>query len=182
MKELEQTSLLVEGLTSYPKALAALNEFARLVTSTIQDVVEEELPSLSKALHVDLKREELGDYVRPNRLAIPNPKDAILGARIDRIGKSGWGLYFYLWWSKGTAMLCVSGWLRDASIADTIFAEFQNIAPKGAIVLDAGHELYISRRVPPDKPDQFPSVMRELTQEFSNLWTKVGGLEKFLKA
>lgn len=46
MKELEEPSLLVEGLTSYPKALAALNEFARLVTSTIQDVVEQELPSL----------------------------------------------------------------------------------------------------------------------------------------
>jgi hypothetical protein len=57
-----------------------------------------------------------------------------------------------------------------------------NKALKGAIVLDAGHELYISRRLPPDKPDQFPSVMRELTQEFSNLWTKVGGLEKFLRA
>ena len=27
-------------------------------------------------------------------------------------------------------MLCVSGWLRDASIADTIFAEFQNVAQK----------------------------------------------------
>lgn len=181
MKALEQTSLLVEGLTSYPKALAALNEFARLVTSAIQDVVEEELPSLSRALHVGLKSEELSDYVRPNRLALPNPKDAILGTRIDRIGESGWGLYFYLWWSKGTAMLCVSGWLRDASIAASIFAEFQKTAPKCAVVLDSGRELYISRKLSPDKPDQFPSTMRELIQEFSNLWAKVGGIQKFLR-
>ena len=182
MKETEQTSLLVEGLVSYPKALAALNEFARLVTSTIQDVVDQELPSLSKALHVDLKPEELSDYVRPNRLAIPNPKDAILGARIDRIGKSGWGLYFYLWWSKGTAMLSASAWVRDASIAESIFAAIQSVAPDGTIKLDAGRELYISRRLPHDNPDQLSSVMRELTQEFSNLWTKVGGVGKFLKA
>jgi hypothetical protein len=79
-------------------------------------------------------------------------------------------------------MLCVSGWLRDARIADIIFAEFQNVAPKGAIVLDAGHELHISRRLPSDNPEQFPSLMRELTQEFSSLWAKVGGLERFLKA
>src|ERR1017187_8330798 len=116
MKEVEQTSLLVEGLTSYPKALAAINEFARLITSTIQDVVEQELASLSKALHVDLKREELGDFVRPNRLTIPNPKDTMLGTKIDRIGESGWGLYFCLWWSRGPATLYVSLWLRDASI------------------------------------------------------------------
>jgi len=48
MKELEQTSLLVEGLTSYPKALAALNEFATLGYVYDSDVVEQELPSLSK--------------------------------------------------------------------------------------------------------------------------------------
>ena len=181
MKELEQTSLLVEGLTSYPKALAALNEFARLVTSTIQDVVEEELPSLSKALHVDLKREELTPFVKPNKVTAPNPEDIMLGARIDRIGQSGWGLYFCLWWSRGLATLYVSVWLRDASIADAILAAFQNAASNTAIEF-AGHEPYISRRLPPDNPDQFPSIMRELTQEFSNLWTEVGGLEKFLKA
>jgi hypothetical protein len=180
MKEFEQTNLLVEGLTSYPKALAALNEFVRLVTSAIQDVVEQELENLSQALQIELRREELGEYVRPNRLAIPNPKHTTLGARIERITESGWGLYFFLWWSKGTVTSCVSIWLRDANIAETIYAEFHKTVGKCAIQIDAGRELYLARQLQPDKPDEFSMVMQELTQDFSNLWKQIGGFEKFI--
>jgi hypothetical protein len=38
-----KTSLVNEGVKSYPKALGAMNEFIRLVISKIQEVVTEEL-------------------------------------------------------------------------------------------------------------------------------------------
>lgn len=97
MTETKETDLLSEGLKSYPKALAALNEFVRLVVSNIQEDVIKDLDDISKAIGVTLPEDEVGEYVRPNKLASFNSKDALLGARIDRIAMSGWGLYFYLW-------------------------------------------------------------------------------------
>lgn len=182
MTEVKETSLLMEGMRSYPKALAALNEFARLVISTIRDVTLEELAGLSAAMCLDLSQDELGDYVSPNRLAISSPKDAILGVRIDRIVKSGWGLYSYLWWSKGETKLCVSIWLRDATLAESVFAAFKKLPPATSVDLDSGHEVYVSRALAPADADEIPIILRELTQKFSSLWTNAGGLEKFLKA
>jgi hypothetical protein len=40
--------LLAEGMKSYPKALAALNEFVRLVVSSIREIVIKDLNDLSK--------------------------------------------------------------------------------------------------------------------------------------
>jgi len=182
MTEVKETSLLVEGMRSYPKTLAALNEFGRLVISTIRDITVEELGSVSNAMHLDRKEDELADYVRPNRLAIPNPKDAILGVKIDRIGKSGWGLYFYLWWSKGETKLGVSLWLRDGTVAESVFTVLNKLSSTTAVELDAGHEVYVSRTLAAGNPDQLPIGLRELIQEFSDLWSKAEGLEKFLKA
>jgi hypothetical protein len=180
--ESKETSLLEEGLRSYPKALGALNEFARSITSTIREVTIQELGSLASAIRLDLRTDEVGDYVRPNRLAIPNPKDPILGARIDRIGKSGWGLYFYLWWSKSVAKLSVSVWLRDSDTAESVFSAVRDLSSTPRVELWAGHELSISQTLLFDDAEQrLASMMRDLINEFSALWTKAGGLERFLK-
>ena len=131
---------------------------------------------------LDLKRDEVGDYVRPNRLAIPDPKDPVLGARIDRIGKSGWGLYFYLWWTKGGTHLSVSVWLRTGTAAESAFSALRDMPSASRLELDAGHELSVSKTVQPeDAEQQMPVILRELIREFSALWTEAGGFEKFLK-
>ena len=108
MAEAKETGLLVEGMKSYPRALAAMNEFWRLVVSSIRKVVIEDLDNLSSAIGVRLAEGEVGDYVRPNKLTAFDPEDAVLGVRIDRREKSGWGLYFFLWWSKDQPKLGVS--------------------------------------------------------------------------
>jgi len=180
MTEAKETGLLAEGMKSYPKALGALNEFVRLVVSTIREVVIDDLDNLSTAIGVNLSEDEVGDYVRPNRLAISNPKDAYLGVKIDRIGESGWGLYFYLWWERGQPMLAVSIWLRDSNVAQSIVTAFKKLAAS-RVELGAGCEVYISRVLAPDKADQLRVILSEMDQEFSQLWTKAGGLEKFLK-
>jgi hypothetical protein len=181
MTEVKETSLLAEGLRSYPKALGALNEFARSITSTIREVAIQELGSLSSAMHLDLKPDEVGDYVRPNRLAIPNPKDPILGARIDRIGKSGWGIYYYLWWAKGVTNLSVSVWLRDSGTAESVFSVVRDLSSTTRVELYAGHEVCISQILPPDDAEQqLTVIMRELIKEFSTLWVKASGLDRFL--
>ena len=82
MTETKQTGLLVEGMKSYPKALGALNEFGRLVVSTIREVVIEDLDNLASAIGISLREDEVGDYVRPNRLAMSNPKDAVQGREL----------------------------------------------------------------------------------------------------
>jgi hypothetical protein len=162
MTETKQTGLLVEGMKSYPKALGALNEFGRLVVSTIREVVIEDLDNLASAIGISLREDEVGDYVRPNRLAMSNPKDAVLGTRIDRIGQSGWGLYSYLYWSKGQPKLSVSIWLRDSTVAQSIVTAFKKLSPTTPVELDAGREVYISRALASDNPDQLPVVLRAL--------------------
>ena len=181
MTETKETGLLVEGMKSYPKALGALNEFGRLVVSTIREVVIEDLDDLSTAMGVNLPDDDVSGYVRPNRLANSNPKDAILGAVIDRIGTLGWGLYFYLCWSKGQPKLCVCIWLKDSNIALSIITAFKKLSSAIPVELDAGHEVYISQVIAPDDADQLPVVLRKLDREFSELWKKAGGLGKFLK-
>ena len=58
------------------------------------------------------------------------------------------------------------------------FRKLSSITP---VELDGGREVYISRVIAPDKADQLPVILRELDQEFSELWTKAGGLGNFLK-
>ena len=65
MTETKETGLLVEGMKSYPKALGALNEFGRLVVSTIREVVIEDLDDLSTAMGVNLPDDDVSGYVRP---------------------------------------------------------------------------------------------------------------------
>src|ERR1700733_1522918 len=100
MTVVKETSLLIEGMRSYPKALGALNEFGRLVHSTIREAVVEELGSLSTAVGLRLTENDLGDYVRPSRLGSFDPKNVSVGVKVDRMAGSGWSLYFVLFWSK----------------------------------------------------------------------------------
>lgn len=181
MAEAKETGLLVEGMKSYPRALAAMNEFWRLVVSNIRKVVIEDLDNLSSAIGVRLAEDEVGDYVRPSKLTAFDPEDAALGVRIDKIGKSGWGLYFYLWWSKDQPNLSVSIWLKDSDIAQSMVKAFKKFSPTTRLELGGGREVYISRVIEPNKADQLPVILRELDQEFSKLWKKSGGLHTFLK-
>ena len=180
MTQVGETSLLSEGVKSYPKALGAVNEFIRLVVSTIRDAALEELEDLSAAMGSELKEDELVEYVRPKSLGNLDPKHISLGVKVDRIGSSGWGLYFVLYWLKGEPSLSVSIWLKDTEMAGNIFTAFKK-TPKNEISLDARHELYVSRAVAPDDVEQIPVILRELTEGFSDHWKKAGGLQKFLK-
>jgi len=180
MTVVKETSLLIEGITSYPKALGALNEFGRLVISTIREAVVEELGSLSTAVGLRLTENDLGDYLRPNRLGSFDPKNVSVGVKVDRISESGWSLYFVLFWSKGGASLSVSIWLKDGDVAKSAFTAFQKGPSKG-ILLDAGREIYISRALVPEAAEHLSVILRELIGDFSKFWTKAGGLPKFLK-
>jgi hypothetical protein len=181
MTEVEEPGLLAEGIKSYPKALAAMNEFVRLVTSAVREAVLEDLDDLSSAMGVRVAEEELVEYVRPNKLTSSDSKEAILGAKIDRIGNSGWGIYFYLWWSKAEPQISASIWLRDAAIAESLFKAFKKMAGTTRVELYGSREVYISRELKPDDAGQLSDSIRELTQKFSELWTKAGGLDRFVK-
>ncbi len=181
MTAVSETSLLNEGVRSYPKALGAVNEFIRLLTSTIRDAVVEELEDLSAAMGNLFKEDELVDYVRPKTLGNLD-KDICLGVKIDRRPESGWGVFFLLYWLKGKPNLSVSIWLKDTEIADSILTALKKVPTKETLgVWDAGHEIYISRAIAPNDEEQIPVTMRELTESFSHLWKNAGGLQKFLK-
>ena len=175
-----ETSLLNEGIKSYPKALGAMNEFIRLVISKIQEVVTEELEDLSAAIGNLLKEDELRDYVRPSKLGNPD-LDISLGVKIDRRPESGWGLFFLLYWLKGEPNLSVSLWLKDTEAADRILRTFKKKTKETVGVWSAGREVYVSRAIAPDHGEQFPETMRELVGSFSDLWKNADDLKKFLK-
>jgi hypothetical protein len=181
MTEIEEPGLLAEGIKSYPKALAAMNEFVRLVTSTVREAALEDLDDLSGAMGVRLAEEELVEYVRPNRLTSSNSKEALLGVKIDRIGDSGWGIYFHLWWSKTDPQISVSIWLRDADVAASLFNAFKKMAGTTHVDLYGSHEVVVGRRLKPGDAEQLSDQVRELTHKFSELWAKAGGLDKFVK-
>lgn len=180
MTEVEEMGLLVEGMKSYPKALGALSEFQRIVISAIRESVVGELGSLSTAMGVVLTEKEIIDRVRPSTAGSFDPKEISLGVKIDRIGKSGWSLYFVLWWWKNKPNVSVSIWIRDGKLAESIFTKLaspQEVSASAA--MDAGHEIYISRVL--EDAEQIPAVLRELNREFCELWTKAGGFGKPLQ-
>lgn len=165
--------------SGYDQALSAPTP----VGSTICNVVVEELDGLSAAMGVELQEDTITSYVRPNRLGTFDPEYVLLGVRIDQIAKSGWGLYFLMWWSKGKANLQVSIYLRDGGVAESILAAFKKSQSGSSVGLDSGREVYISRPLEPDKAEeQLPLVMQELIRRFSEFWSKAGGLGKFLKS
>jgi len=147
---------------------------------TIRESVVDELGVLSTAMGVKLTEDELIDRARPDKLSSFDPRNISLGVKIDRIGKAGWGLYFLLWWSKGEANLWVSIWVRDGKLADSIFTAF-NKSPSRTLVALESREVYISRTLVPNDAGQLGVILRELIREFSELWTKAGGLNTFLK-
>lgn len=66
-------------------------------------------------------------------------------------------------------------------LAESIFAELKKSPQKAAAsaAIEAGHEIYINRVL--EDAEQIPAVLRELNRAFGELWTKAGGLGKFLK-
>lgn len=176
MTQVKEDSLLVEGMRSYPKALGALNEFGDLVISRIQEVVADELGSLSTAVGVSFAQDDLGPYRRPNRLGGLDPKNISLGIKIDRIAKSGWALFFVLWWWNGEVRPSVSIWLKDHDLAESTFTALRKFQSRTPMELDSGHEISLSRALAPDNAERLPEILRELIQEFSDLWSKAGGL------
>jgi hypothetical protein len=172
MTEPNETTLLIEGMKSYPKAVAALNDFVRLVISTIRDVVLEERENLSTAVGFEMKEQDLDDYPRPN--------EALLGVSINRIQKCGWGIYFYVWWSKTGPEFGISIYLRDPVVADSILTAFMKAGGPRVQSHDS-HEMFVSRPLVPDKAAELPDSIRELTQAFGDLLIKAGGLGKFVK-
>ena len=179
MTVVKETSLLIEGITSYPKALGALNEFGRLVISTIRETVVEELGSLSTAVGLRLTENDLGDYLRPNRLGSFDPKNVSVGVKVDRISESGWSLYFVLFWSKAGASLSVSIWPKDGDVAKSAFTAFQKGRSKGICLMLAAN--IHQPRARPEAAEQLPVILRELIGDFSKCWIKAGGLQKFMK-
>jgi hypothetical protein len=179
--ETKESGLLIEGMKSYPQALGALNEFVRLVISNVREAVLDELATLSTAIGAGLKEDELGDYVQPNRVGVFEPKYTVLGIKIDRIAASGWGLYFYVWWWKGQTKLCVSMWMKDRDVAASIITRFKNTSPETSVEIDDNHEVYLSRVLVPDNVPELSEILRELNREFSELWSRAGGLSQFLK-
>lgn len=175
-----ETSLLNEGIKSYPKALGAINEFVRLVISNIQEVVTEELEDLSAEMDNLFKEDEVREYIRPSKLANPD-LDICLGVKIDRRPDSGWGLFFLLYWLKGEPNLSVSIWLKDTEAADSILRAFKKKTNETVGLWSAGHEVYLSRAIATDRVEQFPETMRELTGSFTDLWKNADDLKKFLK-
>jgi hypothetical protein len=181
MAEQDDTSLLVDGIRLYSKALGALNDFQRMVTETIRKVVGEELGGLSTAMGTKLAKRELTNYVKPNRIADFNGKWASLWVRIDRSEKVGWCLNFAISWLKDEANVKVSIWLNDETQAKSIASALKKLSSRAPVQLESC-EVYIHRVLPPEEAEQFPVVLRELIREFSELWTKAGGMDKVLKA
>ncbi len=181
MTENNENSLLEEGTRSYLNALGALSEFRRSIVETVREVVCKELSTLSTAMGVRLQEDEVVTRARPNSLASFNGQNASIGVKLDRYKEAGWTLYFGLDWWKNNVDVSVSIWLKESS-APMIFSAFKKSSPKLNAKLDSDHEIYINRPLAPNNAEQLDSVLRDIIREFSDLWSKAGGLKILLKA
>lgn len=80
---------------------------------------------------------------------------------------------------KDQPNLSVSIYVRDSDVAQSIVKAFKNVLSTAPVELYDGREVSISRVLA--NAGQLPVVLRELNREFCTLWTKAGGLGKFLK-
>lgn len=180
MADPKETSLLVEGTRSYPKALAALGEFRRLVIETIRSAVVEELPSLAAALDLRLSENELSDWVKLNRFGGFDGKWTCLGVKIEKTEVAGWGLYFSLAWDKGDADVSITLELNDDDVAEAIFSAFKTVSGNVPIKFER-REVYINRILAPEEAEQLSDIQRDLIRQFATLSSRAGGVGKFLK-
>lgn len=176
----ENGSLLIEGMKSYPKALAAITEFVSSVTSTIREVLTEDENDLSDAVGVKITDDGLTNHVRPNRLTGSGSEDKAVGFRFDRRSETGWSLYFYVWWSRSGAEFGISLYFNDAQLAASVFNSLAK-ASGGKCRTQGRRELYFSRPLAMNESSEFKEIVRESVQDFSAVLSKAGGLKKLTK-
>ncbi|MFZ0319270.1 MAG: hypothetical protein WAL56_09100 [Candidatus Sulfotelmatobacter sp.] len=175
----ENGSLLIEGMKSYPKALAAITEFVSSVISTIREVLTEDENGLSNAVDVKITDEGLIDYLRPSRLSGSGSEDKLMGVRFDKRPEMGWSLYFYLWWSPA-AEFGISLYFNDAQLAALAFNSLAK-ASGGKCRTQGSRELYFSRPLAMNDSGEFREIVRESVQDFSAVLSRAGGLKKLTK-
>jgi hypothetical protein len=175
----ENSSLLIEGMRSYPKALAAITEFVSSVTSTIRETLTEDENDLSDAVGVKITDEGLTDYVRPSRLGGSGSDDKVIGVKFDKRPEMGWSLYFYVWWSR-SAEFGISLYFNDAQVAVSVLNSLAK-APGGKCQTAGSRELYFSRPVEMNESNELKEIVRESIQEFSTVLSSAGGLKKLTK-
>jgi hypothetical protein len=173
------SSLIIEGMKSYPQALAAVTEFVSSVASTIREVVTDDESDLSDALGVKITDESLTDYVRPNRLTGSGSEDKLIGVRFDKRPEMGWSLYFYVWWSR-TAEFGISLYFNDAQVAASVSNSLAQI-PGGKCLSAGSRELYFSRPLAMSESNEFKEIVKAGVQDFSAALNKAGGFKKLSK-
>jgi len=146
-------------------------------------VISEELGRLSTAMGVPLlEKKELNEW--PTKFS-KNDFNGItkLGIKIDR---TDWQLIFHLDWDKNKMDIAVSFCINEKTVAKSIFTEFKKSSPQTTAEFGdyglSGGEIYLSRPLDSADAEHLPATQRELIREFSELWTKVGGIGTFLKA
>lgn len=170
--------LLIEGMKSYPKALAAITEFVSSLTSTMREVLTEDENDLSDAIGVKITDEGLTDYVRPSRLSGSGSEDKVIGVRFDKRPEMGWSLYLYVWWSRA-AELAISLYFTDAQVAASVLNSLAKAS--GGKCQAAGRELYFSRPLAINESSDFKEIVRESVQDFSAVLSEAGGMKKLTK-
>jgi hypothetical protein len=175
----ENGSLLIEGLKSYPRALAAITEFVSSVTASIREVLTEDENNLSDAVGVKIMDEGLIDYVRPSRLTASGSDDKLIGVRFDKGPEMGWSLYFYVWWSR-VAEFGISLYFNDAQVAASVLNSLAK-ASGGKCQTWGSRELYFSRPLAINESSEFKETVRESVQDFAAVLSKAGGLKELAK-
>lgn len=175
----ENGRLLIEGMKSYPKALAAMTEFVSSLISTIREVLTEEGSGLSNSVGVKITDEGLVDYLRPSRLSGSGSEDKLIGVRFDKRPEMGWSLYFYVWWSPA-AEFGISLYFNDAQLATSAFDSLAKVSG-GKCRTEGSRGLYFSRPVAMNESSEFKEIVRGSVQDFSTVLSKAGGMKKFTK-
>lgn len=168
------------GLDSYLDALTAVREFQKPIIERSRRALEEKLNDLSKAMEIDVKREEIKDYTYPAKLAD------------KELGVEGWvavtfskepvycyfGLSFEREDSKCVTKVVVLVYTYTASQRDFLLEHCKKVSKN---FTKDNWNISLDMPISKEEINNFEAKLQDLIDKWIEVWKKVGGIKNLPK-
>jgi hypothetical protein len=168
------TELISEGCKSYHKALFAVIQFRKQVSEIIRAAVDDHASELAAAMALGESELECVDYATPaNYRPGFDGSDAEVGLKCEY---GDWALYYYVWvGDEAKPYFGAQLWLKNPGSA------LATIASSGVEDLEVEDDyVQLYEYLPADGSVDLDAICHRVLIRWIELWTKVGGLGRFL--
>lgn len=176
-KETALNQLVENGLGSYLDALTAVREFQKEIIKRSRKALEGKLDDLLKAMGIDVDREEIKDYLYPEKLA--NEELGVEGWAAVTFSKESvychFGLSFAREDSKCITKVSVSMYTDKASQRDFLLEHCKKVSRDFDNYY--GNNIALFMAISKEEINNFEVKLQEIIDKWIEVWTKVGGIK-----